>query len=477
MTERVRDKKTSRAAAWRSVGDRFQVVWAPEVCLALLAWAAWFSGHFDSLSGVAIPVWVATGALLGAVSPRLAVIVTVLVVPFAGGATTPGQGEVLRVIPVLAAAARTVVDRLAGREPATSPHWAVVMVGVVAAGLFLATAFTAALGRPYAEARVLDGLQWLTGAPVAFVATLLVTAHLRTDDDALLFSAILISSIAASVVALAAWMGQPWTQFFVFTVDIFGRLGALGYPTPTGIAIAGALPLALVAAKRIHILAGLATLTLAVGVIGLTGSRGPIVALGVGGLTAAVVTRRVSPVWVVAAGLAALVGVSMLVLTRYEGWSLDQILGEWLAPGGPDSVRAQSWAAAVGVVASNPLTGGGWRSLAQSPDPGLQAIAEVHNMVLSTFATGGLPLGLAVTGLVVYALRTMWLRRRFLSPFVIASAVTFLAAGLWDLPHARSYGAVIGGLSLGLVSRRYHSVPERVRRGPRRRRRTARGDV
>jgi hypothetical protein len=425
-----------------------------DIALAAVAWLAWFGGHFAGpIAQFSIPTWVVTGIALGLLRPRMALAVTILTVPYLGGAVDPGQGELLRVIPVLGAAVRVTTDRLQGQRTQQAPRGEVVALAVIAAGLFLLTAFTAYLNVPNAEPLVLAALPWLLGAPVAFLAAWIAAAHEGELSDNTIVDAVLVSTVAACLFALAAWWGAPWTTSFAFPVDVTGRLAALGYPTPTGIGVAIALPFAVAAASRRHLLAGAAVLALGLLTVVLTGSRGPLIALGVGSFIAFAVSGRLTVRTILAGAGIALVAAAALVAVKY-GSTPQQILNGIAAVNVGDSYRVESWRGAIEVTVNHPVTGGGWRSLIRVPEFGAVGLAASHNMILNAFADGGVPLGVTFGGVVLYSTVKMWSNRHRIAPYAIAGAVALLVTGLWDIPNVRSYGAVMGGLALGLVSRR-----------------------
>jgi hypothetical protein len=424
-----------------------------DFALAAVAWLSWFLGHFAGpIADVAIPAWVVLGMALGLLRPRFALVVTVLVVPYLGGAVDPGLGELLRVVPILGAAIRVATDRLQGQRSDGAPRGEIVVIAIVAAGLFLLTAFTAYLQTPYAEPLVLAALPWLLAAPVAFMATWMAGAHPGELPDDVIVDAVLVATVVACLFALVAWAGAPWTGPFAFPVDVTGRLAALGYPTPTGIGVAIALPFAVAAAGRRHLLAGAAVMAVGLLTVVLTGSRGPLIALGVGGLVAFAASGRLTARLFLAGFGIAVVAAGALVAVKY-GTDPEQIAGAVAAVNVGDAYRVESWRGAIEMTLRNPLAGGGWRSLSQVPEFGSVGLASSHNMILNAFADGGLPLGITFGVVVLYSTVTMWVNRRRIAPYAIAGATALLITGIWDIPNIRSYGAVMGGLALGLVAR------------------------
>jgi hypothetical protein len=79
-----------------------------------------------------------------------------------------------------------------------------------------------------------------------------------------------------------------------FEIQVRDRLSALGYPTPTGIGLAIALPFAFAAGWRRHWLLGAGVGALIVGAIVLTGSRGPLLAVAAGAVVAVLVRGQLN---------------------------------------------------------------------------------------------------------------------------------------------------------------------------------------
>jgi len=445
-----------------------------DVGLAVFAWFCWFGGHLDQpISDVAIPLWVVSGIALGLVSPLLGLGLTILVVPYLGGAADPAGAELLRVIPILGASVRVGVDRLRGERTFAAPRGEMTAVAFVAAGLSILTVFTAYLDRPNAEELVLGAMPWLLGAPVAFLATWITAGHINESSHALIADVVLVATVLACLFALAAWAGVPWTASFAYPTEVSGRLAAFGYPTPTGIGVAIALPFAAAAARRRHILVAIVIMALGLTTVVLTGSRGPLIALGVGALVALAVSGRLGVRTILAGvGIAAVVSAA-LVAVKY-GTTLDQIRSAVADVSAGDAQRIQSWRDAIAVALQDPLTGGGWHSLSQAQEAGALGIGASHNLVLANFADGGIPLGLTFTAVLVYSVMTMWRQRRSIAPYAMAAATTLLVAGLWDVPNLRSYGAIMGGLALGIVARPVSDAREAGRTSPRQAKRARR---
>jgi hypothetical protein len=319
-------------------------------------------------------------------------------------------------------------------------------------GLFFLTAFTPYLDRTNAETLVLAALPWLLGAPIAFLAAWTAAAHDGEPSDDALATAVLVSTGIACTFALAVWFGATWTSLFAFQTGGGGRLDAFGYPTPTGIGIAIALPFAVAAGVRRNLVVGITITVLGLATIVLTGSRGPLIALGLGALAAFAVSGRLTARTILAGAAVAVVVGGGLVAVKY-GTSPEQILSTFAAVNEGDGQRLQSWLDAVDVVVRNPVMGGGWGSLSRLGDPGLSGIAASHNMLLSAFADGGFPLGISFGAVLLYSIFKLWTNRTRVAPCVLAGATVLLVTGIWDIPNLRSYGAVMGGLALGMAAR------------------------
>jgi hypothetical protein len=423
-----------------------------------VAWALWFAAHFPGVLGdLAIPAWVVVGIALGLFRPWLGLLLTILVVPFLGGATVQPTGEMLRVVPILGAAIRVVFDRVMKGPTRAGPDGRLVIAAVAATALY---AFTLVIGFGSDEAILRANIVWLIGGPIAMMAAWLTASHVVEGRYDTLADAALVATVVGCTFALASWFGMPGTDLFGFPAEKFGRLAALGFPTPTAIGVATTLPFAYAAAARRNWLAGLAVGGLGLVVIILTQSRGPLIALGVATVVAILLSGRLTrrtAIAGVAVGTASLVA---LIGVRY-GTDPQQIVNAISGSTGSDADRINTWLAAISIAIASPLVGGGWRSLERFGDGEFaqRAIAYSHNIVLHGFAEGGLPLGIANGAVVLGSAFMAWRNRLGLPVFVTASAVAFLVCGLWDIPQVRSYGAVMGGIALGLVAER---VPVRV---------------
>jgi O-antigen ligase len=427
--------------------------------LAVTAFTCWLLAHVPAFAPVFVPAWIVTGLAVGLLRPWYALLLTIVVVPFMGGAVGPelGVGEVLRVLPVLGAAVRVLADRFVvapslGRPVPREPIWPVVAAAVAAAGLYALTALTGYLAADRNELALTAGLQWQVGGPVAMMAAWIAGSHLAAGRDRTLTLVVLGTTVAACGLALAAWVGLPLTDLFAFVGRVEGgRLGALGYPTPTAMGLATVLPLAAAAAWRIRPWLAIAVVGLILVTLVLTWSRGPLLALVVGVALAGLASGRVDRRLALAGAAAGAVALVALVGIRY-GTNIDAILATVSASMGGDTDRIRSWGAAVAIAVSAPLLGGGWNALARVADFAALRIVNAHNILLDPLAAGGVPLFVANAAVILWSAWVTWVRRHTMAVWLIASVVTFLVCGLWDIPQVRSYAAVMGGLVLGMAA-------------------------
>jgi len=444
-----------RASPGPSTGlDRVLARWGAG--LVSIAATCWLLGHVPGLAPVAIPAWIITGLALGFLAPWLGLLLTIAVVPFLGGATDPIAGEVLRVIPIYGAAARVLVDRFVlGPSPSRGgrqgPPWWVVAAGIAATALYAFTAQTGSLAMGGDPAFLDSGLHWLAGGPMAMMAAWIAASHLVAGRDQTLTNVVLVTTVVGCVLALVAWMGVPGVELITFPGIVNGRLAGLGYPTPTAMGLAISLPYAVAAALRYSRWLAFGVIGLALVVLILTWSRGPLIAIGVGTVLAVLATGRVDRRLAIAGfgvGAAALVG---LVAARY-GTNLDSIIAAISGGAGSDVDRVNTWIAAVAITIADPLVGGGWRSIERFGDFAQRKVAYSHNIIFHGFAEGGLPLGIANATVILYSAWNVWRCRHTMAPYLIAGAVTFLVCGFWDIPQVRSYAAVMGGIALGMAA-------------------------
>lgn len=434
--------------------DRVLARW--DVGLAALAGAAWLLGHVPAISSLAIPAWVVTGLALGFFQPWLGLLLTIVVVPFLGGATDAQSGEALRVIPIYGAAARVLVDRWVvgpslGRVIRRGPPAWVVGAALVAIALYAFTAETGAAALGQDPVFLDSGLHWLAGGPIAMMAAWVAASHLVAGRDRTFTNVVLWTTVVACVLALAAWIGIPGVDLLTFPGIVTGRLAALGYPTPTSMGIAVALPFAVAAALRRGRWLAVGVIGLALVVMLLTWSRGPLIAIGVGTVLAVLASGRVERRLRIAGLAVGAVTLVALIAIRY-GTNVQAALQAISGSSGEDVDRVNTWIAALSITLANPLVGGGWRSLGRYGDFAQRQIVYSHDILLHGFAEGGIPLGIANAAVILFSAWRVWRARHTMAPYLIAAVAVFLVCGFWDIPQVRSYAAVMGGLTLGMAA-------------------------
>ncbi len=429
----------------------------PGALLALAAFALWVVAHLPPFAPIATPAWVVTGLLVGLWRPWYGLLLTIVIVPFTGAAIDVPTGEPLRVVPLYAAAVRVLLDRFViapsyGRPTTREPAWWAVAAALIAAGLFLLSALTAYLASGRDERVLTGGLLWSVAGPVALLAAWVAAAHLVAGRDRTFTLVVLGATVAASTLALAAWVGIPGVSLFTFAAVVEGgRLGALGYPTPTAMGLATVLPLAVAAAWRLRPWLVIPVAALVMVALVLTWSRGPLIALAIGTVIAALASGRVDRRLALGGAVAVGVALVAVVAVRY-GTTLDAIRATFEASMGGDTDRIRSWGAAISIAIASPFVGGGWDALIRIADFEALRIANAHNMLLDALAVGGFPLGIANAIVVVWSAWMTWVRRHTMAVWLIAAVVTFLICGLWDIPQIRSYAAVMGGMVLGMAA-------------------------
>jgi hypothetical protein len=407
---------------------------------------------------VVTAVYIVAGAALGIANPALAAALTVAVVPFEGGAGGQGLGELSRSVPIIGAAVRLLWDRFVQRgsqERSWQPSLLLVGAAVIALVLYPVTRITAN-GADWAPAsRLVDDLLFMFGAPAAAYASWIVFSHLPQNAVDRILRVLPVTLAVALLVGIAAWAGLGVVAPFAFDGVVYGRLGALGYPTPTAMGVAISLPLAIGALWSRSTRGAVALVVIGIVVIFLTQSRGPLIALLVAGGAVAILKRRIPRRYLVAGFALAVSALVLLLLVRYPDL-LRKLSNGRLPSIRGDELRVISWFAAIQIALANPLTGGGWMSVRGWNDGelGSRNVNLSHNMVLQGLADGGIPLGVAIATVVIGSLRSAWqLRHRFPASWICA-AIVVLVCGLWDMPQLRAYAAVMAGAALGLVSRR-----------------------
>jgi hypothetical protein len=428
--------------------------------LAAISAACWVVAHADVPVAPLIGfVGAITGIALGAVSPLAGAILAIVFVPFRGGseAVPFSLGEFFRGAPLWGAAARLLVDRFLAAhrgESIAAPSRLITIAAITGALIAPLQRLTAISFNTFpAQGAELDMLSILGSQSLLFGAWV-VGGHLpRRAVDALLRASTVVIAVAL-LLSFAAWFGVKPLQFITYDPEVFGRLATLGYPTPTAMGLAIALPLAAAAAFTRSRLLGVAMVA-AVGLaIVLTESRGPMIAILVIGLVAIPTIRALRGVR--ALGLLGAIGVAggALLINRY-GDRIDQILAGSIPNLESDLQRITSWRAGIETALANPLTGGGWFSLRYWNDRelGRDNVNLSHNIILQGLSDGGFPLGIAAAVVVIGSVILMIRHWRAIPISWRMAAIAVVICGLWDMPQMRAFGALFAGLALGLVAR------------------------
>ena len=433
--------------------------------LAILAVSLWVGAHllgsYSYLAGVG---YVVIGVLLGLSSPGLGTMMTVALVPFYGGEMSQGLGELVRAAPVLGSAVRLLVDRVRSRGENSMP-WApdarLVGAAVLIMLLYPVTRITGDGTEWAPSSRLLDDILFLVGAPVAMYASWVAVSHLPRVKIDRLTGMIPITLACALVVAIGSWAGLSLFDPLAFEGIVYGRLAALGYPTPTGMGIAIALPLAVGALWKHSHRAAIFMVLFGVAAIILTESRGPLFALVFATATVPLLRSGIQRRYIAGGAILTLSAILILLIVRYPDL-IQKISHLRLPKFKGDEYRILSWFAGIQIALAQPLTGGGWMSVRGWNDGelGRKGVNVSHNMVLQGLADGGFVLGGAVLAVIVGSLRSAWARRKEIPVHWIGAAVAVIVCGLWDMPHLRSFGAVMGGVALGLVARRAEDESE-----------------
>ena len=427
--------------------------------LAVLAVSLWVGAHllgtYSYLAGIG---YVLIGILLGITNPGLGTMITVALVPFYGGEMSQGLGELVRAAPVLGSAARLLVDRVRSHGSNSAPWTPDARLVGAAVLIMLLYPITRVIGDGTEWApssRLLDDTLFLIGAPVAMYASWVAVSHLPRVTINRLTEVVPFTLTLALIVAIGTWAGLTLFDPFAFKGVVYGRLGALGYPTPTGMGIAISLPLALGALWSRSHRAALCLGLLGMVTIILTGSRGPLLALAAAAAIVALLSSGIPRRFILGGAALLVSAVVVLLIVRYP--DLLQRLSHLRLPKlKGDEYRILSWLAGIQIALAHPLTGGGWMSVRGWNDGQLggKGVNLSHNIVLQGLADGGFLLGGAVFAVIAGSLRSAWARRKDIPVYWIGAAAAVIVCGLWDMPHLRSFGAVMAGVALGLVARR-----------------------
>ena len=435
--------------------------------LTVISAACWIVAHTDTPVAPFIGFIAAiTGIALGLVSPLAGAILAIAFVPFRGGsdAVPFSLAEFFRGAPLWGAAVRLLVDRVAAArrgEPIAAPSRLMTIAAVTGALIAPLQRLTAvSLNTFPAQGSEIDMLN-IFGTQSLLFGAWIVGGHLpRKSVDALLRATTIVIAIAL-LFSFAAWIGVKPLKFFVFDPKVFGRLAALGFPTPTAMGLAIALPLAAAAAFTRSRALGVALAAAVALAIVLTESRGPMIAILVVGLVAIPTIRALRGV----RGLALLGGLGLaagaLLFNRY-GDRIDQLLAGNIPNIESDLQRITSWRAGIETAIAHPFTGGGWFSLRYWNDSelGKANVNLSHNIILQGLSDGGFPLGITAAIIVLGSIVLMVRHWRSIPISWRMAAIAVVVCGLWDMPQMRAFGALFAGLSLGLVSRKSEPATE-----------------
>lgn len=445
--------------------------------LTAAALLLWLLNHISTPQlGIFAFVYAAVVIVIGWMSPLLGGALAILLVPYRGTADSLSFGvtEFLRGVPIWGAVARLVWDRFwrarqpvapprdgdEDEDPIEAPNPPLIMLAAALLGAFIAPLqrlVATSIGTFPATNQNLDMLG-IFGTQSLFFGAWIFGAHLSSSRVRRLMPWFAVSLALALAIALMAWVKVPLIKYIAFKANVEGRLAALGYPTPTAMGIAIALPIAFSAIWRTR-RAALALITFGVFVaVIFTESRGPLLALFAGAATLAISMGGIRLQWIALGGAGAALLGGALVLNRY-GRQLDLLLSGQIPNFASDLQRVTSWYAGIQTALIHPLTGGGWFSLRywNNGELGKENVNLSHNIILQGLSDGGFPLGIALAVIVLGSIVLMLRYWRSIPAGWRAAVVVLIVCGLWDMPQLRAYGSLFGGIALGLVSRRAYA--------------------
>ncbi|CAB4817015.1 unannotated protein [freshwater metagenome] len=428
--------------------------------LTVMSLACWIVAHTATpIAPVVGTIGAITGIALGVISPLAGTILAVALVPFRGGsdAVPSSLAEFFRGAPLWGAVARLLFERVAASrrgESIGAPSRLMTIAAVAGALIAPLERITATAMHTFpAQGSDLDMLS-IVGSQSLLFGAWIVSAHLpRKAVDQLLRAAAVVIAVAL-ILSFAGWIGLKPVKFFIFDPKVFGRLASLGFPTPTAMGLAIALPLtAAVVFTRSRVLGVVLIAATGLAIV-LTESRGPMIALLAIGLIAIPTIRIIRGVRVI--GLLGALGLAgaALVFNRY-GDRFDQLLAGSIPNLDSDLQRITSWRAGIETALAHPITGGGWFSLRYWNDGelGKANVNLSHNIILQGLSDGGFPLGIAAAIIVLGSVAVMIKHWRAIPISWRMAAITVVICGLWDMPQMRAFGALFAGLALGLASR------------------------
>lgn len=437
---------------------------ATVVVLTALAVLSWIGAHsIESWAGASGIIFVLSSLVLGVLQPIVGLVLAILIVPYQGGTIGGfvgiyGMTEVQRAAPIWGGVIRTLIDTARGKGSGDPPPKSLVF-GVIAALLLAPISRLPSEAYPAYQAGttgiIIDMLAIIGTQSVLWGAWILAT-HLPRRHIPTIEHAIAIALPIAMLIALASYFRVDLFDSFAFIGTKFGRLAGLGFPTPTAMGIAVALPVAATIAWRTSKGLGVAVLGVALLTVYLTQSRGPLIAIIGSGITALIIYRNTSVRLIVLGAAAGSVAAAALIVRRYGALFSDLLAGKSVdLLGASDSTRIASWIAAFQIAIQKPLTGAGWMSL-RFWDPlfDKNGVAESHNIILVALAAGGLPYGISTAVGVIGSAVLMVRNRHKIPVHWVAAATALLICGIWDMPQTRALAALYGGLALGFVARR-----------------------
>lgn len=438
---------------------------ATTLVLAAIAIFSWFAAHIgETWSGVPGLAFIICGIGLGIANPFWGLALALATAPFQGGPVggffdTFGVSEFARAAPLWGSVARTLVDLIRKGRGADAPPRILVVAAVAALILAPITRLPSEAYPAYQAGAVgifVDMLA-IIGSQSVMWGAWIVAAHLSREHLPNIEKTFAIVLPIALVIALVAFFKIPLFEQIAFLGAKGDRLAGLGFPTPTAMGVAVALPVATIVAWRLSRSLGIGIAALGLFVIYLTGSRGPLIASLASAALAAIIAGNVPRRIIALGGAVGALAAGALGVQRYGA-----LVGDWISGKSvelinlSDSLRIKSWVAAFEIAIAKPFTGAGWMGL-RFWDKAFDEnhVAESHNIVLHALAAGGIPFALATGIGVIGSALSMWRNRTNIPIEWVAAATALLVCGLWDMPQTRAFAAIYGGVALGVVARRH----------------------